>query len=1115
MVDQFLKLPTRYWAFAGLAFCLCLALSTAVVLNLFSYQQQEQKHQTDTLADLHAKGLQDHLIRSFSVADALAGVVRFTNGEFNDFQGFSTELLRNYPGVSMLALAPGGVVDMIAPLEGSQENLGRDLFTDPDTSRDAWLAVEREELTISSRVTLADGREVIVGRVPVYLEDDHQREFWGLVSVLIRISGLLETADLQHLREQGYAYQLLRLDTLSGDYEIVLSSHDALSGNYMTGDFELTNSRWQLRIEQEAEGSMPYLLIWMSTALLISLLLAYLVLSLLRVRWQREHLEHEVVMRTATIEEGRQRTEGIVLAIPDLLFEMDREGTYLTYYSAPERLEAPFSQLRGRTVSEVFTDRASADAVLAALQEADRQGWSTGQRICLPVDESQRWFELSVARKPGAEPPVFVVLSRDISLRIKAEQAARDNLARYEAQISATNTGAWEYDTHRNILYCNDEYFSLLGMKADDLTAVQRSDIWYVWVRLIHPQDQSRAVRRFVRYMRDQSLDLYEDQVRVRHADGHWVWLLVRGRYIVSVEGERSGRFVGTVMDFSEQVEATERLRLTTRAFEQSTDGFLITDPEQRIIMVNQGFSRITGYSEAEVLGKKPSILSSGRHNRAFYESMWHQIDNEGQWQGEVWNRRKDGTLYPEWLTVTRLLNEQGEVSHYLAVINDITQRKQDEKRIYRLAYYDPLTELPNRPLLEQRATFAFKLAARHERQVALLYIDLDNFKNVNDSLGHETGDTLLVAIAKRLQGSLRDVDTLARLGGDEFMLLLPEVDANVASLKAEDILHLLADPIETQGHELVVTASIGIAMYPDDASDLAGLHTKADIAMYRAKSLGRNTFSFFTPALQTHYVRTLEIENALRRALELNQMSLNYQPQHELVSGRLLGFEALLRWQHPELGQVSPAEFIPVAENSGLILPIGDWVMEQAMAQLARWHAAGHNQLSMAINLSAAQFNAPDLATQVASLLRRHHLPSSSIDLELTETIAMQDPDLAVSIMQELHNLGIGLALDDFGTGYSSLSYLKRYELQTLKIDQSFIRHLSANNDDAAIVSVTINLARSLGMRTLAEGVETSEQLRILRLQGCDIAQGYLFSRPLAEPQATTYITSYEVLSP
>ena len=1113
MVDQFSKLPLRYWAYAGLAFCLSLALAAAIVLNLHDYHQQEGQREAKALVGLHANGLQDHLTRAFSVADALAGVVRFTNGEFNDFERFSAELIRNFSDIAFIALAPQGVVNMIAPLEGNEANIGRDLFAGQEISRDVWLAVDQESLAVSGLVTLADGQKVIVGRVPVFLEDDQVRRFWGLVSVGVSLQSLALAADLHHLDERGFGYQLVRLDQ-EGSPETVLSNRDGLSANVVGVDFNLHHSHWQLWVEQSPGDDALFVTTRMLLATLISLLFAYLVLSILRVRWQREHLEHEVVQRTATIEQGRQRTEGIIRAIPDLLFEMDSEGTYLAYYSAPERLEVPFSQLRGRKASEVMAAE-SASALQVALQEAALEGWSSGQRLHLPTAVGWCWFELSVARKPGSEPPVFVVLSRNITQRIEAEQAARENLARYQAQVSATNTGAWEYDAHTNTLNCNDEYYALLGLDPDALTRAQRADIWYSWVRLIHPDDRSRAVRRFVRYMLDQSLELYEHQLRVQHADGHWIWLLVRGRFIAGADGGRSGRFVGTVMDFSTQVAATERLRLTTRAFEQSTDGFLITDAGQRIVMVNQGFTRITGYVESEVLGKNPRILSSGRHDKTFYQAMWQEITEQGQWQGEVWNRRKDGSLYPEWLTISRLLDEQGEVSHYLAVINDITQRKQDEERIYRLAYYDPLTALPNRTLLEQRATLALSLASRHRNQVALLYIDLDNFKNVNDSLGHQVGDTLLVELARRLQAILRDEDTLARSGGDEFLLLLPEVDANGASHVADRVLHLMSEPIEAQEHDLVVTGSIGIAMYPDDADDLAGLHTKADIAMYRAKALGRNAFSFFTPALQTHYVRTLEIENALRRALELEQLSLHYQPQHELASGRLIGFEALLRWQHPELGQVSPAEFIPVAENSGLILPIGDWVMQQAMAQLAQWHAAGHTQLSMAINLSAAQFSAQDLAAQVAGLLKQYQLPAGAIELELTETIAMQDPDLAVNIMQQLHHQGISLALDDFGTGYSSLSYLKRYQLQKLKIDQSFVRHLSATNDDAAIVSVTITLARSLGMQTLAEGVETPEQLDFLRQQGCELAQGYLFSRPLPAPQATAYIDSYEVIRP
>ncbi|TVP89271.1 MAG: diguanylate cyclase, partial [Pseudomonadaceae bacterium] len=1007
MVDQFFKLPARYWAFAALAFCLSMALATAIVLNLHIYQQQVQQRQSLALAELHAQGLQDNLVHAFSVADALAGVVRYTRGQFTDFENFSSELLHNFPNVFLIALAPGGVVELIAPLAGNEANLGRDLFADPQTSRDAWFAVDNESLTVTAGVKLADGRDVIVGRTPVYLEDSEERQFWGLVSVLVDVDTLRQATELQHLQEQGFGYQLLRHRPHTDDYEIVVSNKPALASGYVTARFELLNSRWQLRVEHYSDNELPLLAIRLFLGLLISLLLAYLVLSLLRVRWQREYLEHEIKQRTADIEQGRQRTEAIIRAIPDLLFEMDHEGTYLGFYSRPERLEVPFSDLRGRRVEQVMAPD-SAASVMRALAEAEQAGWSSGQRLQLPTDRGQRWFELSVARKPGSLPPVFVVLSRDVTQRIEAEQTARDNLARYQAQVAAANTGAWEFDAHTNTLRCNAEYFALMGLDPEQLTEAQRKDIWYLWVRLIHPDDQQRAVRRFVRYMRDQSLDLYEHQLRVRHADGHWVWLLVRGRYITSAEGQRSGRFVGTVMDFNDQVAATERLRLTTRAFEQSTDGFLITDAEQRILMVNQGFTRITGYPEADVLGRNPSILSSGRHDRAFYLRMWQEIEEQGQWQGEVWNRRKDGSLYPEWLTISRLLDEQGRVSHYLAVISDITQHKQDEERIHKLAYYDLLTGLPNRSLLEQRGLLAFGLAARHRTQLALLYIDLDNFKNVNDSLGHDVGDTLLIVLAQRLQSILRDEDTLARSGGDEFLLLLPDVDANGASHVAERILHLLADPMEAKGHELVVTGSIGIAMCPDDGEDLASLHTKADIAMYRAKALGRNAFSFFTPALQTHYVRTLEIENALRRALELGQMSLHFQPQHELANGRLIGFEALLRWQHPELGQVSPVEFIPIAENSGLILPIGDWVLAEAMAQLGRWYAAGHRHLSMAINLSAAQFQAPDLAEQVAGLLREHGLPAGSIELELTETIAMQDPDEAIRIMQQLHQQGI-----------------------------------------------------------------------------------------------------------
>ncbi|MEN9397492.1 MAG: hypothetical protein RLZ81_2022, partial [Pseudomonadota bacterium] len=542
--------------------------------------------------------------------------------------------------------------------------------------------------------------------------------------------------------------------------------------------------------------------------------------------------------------------------------------------------------------------------------------------------------------------------------------------------------------------------------------------------------------------------------------------------------------------------------RLAAQVFSQSRDGITITDARANVLLVNRAFSAITGYSESEVLGKNPRVLSSGRHGRDFYAAMWQAISTEGMWQGEIWNRRKNGEVYPEWLTINRMNGANGEVTNYVAIFTDITEKKSDEERIKWMAHFDPLTGLPNRALLSDRFMHALSMSQRTAEPLTLMFLDLDHFKNINDSLGHRVGDELLTGLARRMRQQVREQDTVARMGGDEFVLLLPGTDANGAAHLARKLLDSVATPLTVGTHELVVTPSIGIAMFPEDGQDFESLAQHADSAMYRAKQDGRNAYRFFAPEMQAKSVRTLLLEGALRRALKAEQLSLHYQPQFDVQSGRMVGLEALLRWSHPELGAVSPAEFIPVAEKSGLILPIGEWVLRTAIAQLARWLKQGLEPVMMAVNLSAVQFRHPNLPAMVSKLLAEAGLAPKYLELELTEGVATDDPVSAIAIMDDLHARGVRLSIDDFGTGYSSLSYLKRFPVYKLKIDQSFVRDITVDSEDKAIVSAIINMARSLGLQTIAEGVETAEQLAFLRAQGCDEAQGYHCSRPLPAEQ-------------
>ncbi len=551
--------------------------------------------------------------------------------------------------------------------------------------------------------------------------------------------------------------------------------------------------------------------------------------------------------------------------------------------------------------------------------------------------------------------------------------------------------------------------------------------------------------------------------------------------------------------ELSEGKKETEsQLRLSAKVFEQSHEGIVITDANVNVVSVNPAFVEVTGYDIAEVLGKNPRVLASGRHPIEFYKTMWQMLLDTGYWQGEIWNRRKDGSIFPEWLSITRVLDNQGTLTNYIGVFSDITQRKLAEEKIHQMTHYDLLTALPNRSLLMDRVVQSIHRSERSGDVFALMFIDLDHFKNINDTLGHGFGDDLLVELANRLKEAVREQDTVSRPGGDEFILLLPGTGATGAAHVAEKLLHVIAKPYVLQGYELIITASIGIAVYPTDGNDLNSLSRCADIAMYRAKQAGRNTYQFFTPEMQYRSNRYLMMETGLHWALERNELFLQYQPQVSLENGSIVGVEALLRWRHPELGLISPSEFIPMAEDSGLILPIGEWVLRTAIHQMKHWLDIGLPPMMMAVNLSAVQFRQTSLPQLVAKILETEGLPPQYLELELTESMAMHEPEIAISMLDSLHRLGVRISIDDFGTGYSSLAYLKRFQIDKLKIDQSFVRDIASDSDDEAIVDAVISLAKSMKLHTIAEGVENEQQLQFLRDKNCEEIQGFYLSRPM-----------------
>lgn len=711
---------------------------------------------------------------------------------------------------------------------------------------------------------------------------------------------------------------------------------------------------------------------------------------------------------------------------------------------------------------------------------------NTGSRETEILAEALR----HAANDVGQREQALALLNSELEQRVdtRTEELHKREKSLANAQRIAS-LGSWDWDLEQNHIVWSDEIYRIFGFNPRVIEGTLS-----IFFERVHPDDRAmvdetikNAIRQQDGFEMEYRLLLPGDNQRVIHAEGE----------IIRDSAGKAIALHGTVLDITNRKQAENHSRLLASVFEHSLEGILITDLELKIIDVNPAFSRITGYAAEEAIGKTPKILSSGWHDDEHYQEIWRSLKECGRWQGEMNDRRKSGEIYTEWLTISCIYDDKGQPVNYVGVMNDITEKKTAEQRILRLAYYDSLTELANRRLFEDRLEQTLRLSRRKAKTVSVFYIDLDRFKPINDSLGHKAGDMLLKQVALRLLDCVRESDTVARLGGDEFAIILEDIDQLEVSHLAQTINKRLEQSYSLEGSEVFIGASIGISMFPNDGADSTSLVKHADIAMYRAKELGRNTYQFYLPEMNAGVEERLFLENALRYAIDRGELSLHYQPQVRLSDGKYMGAEALLRWQHPELGNVSPICFIPIAEDSGLINDIGRWVLEQACQQRQAWHHLVDDDFRIAVNLSARQFNT-NVVSMVEDVLQRTGLEARYLDLEITESMVMQDADSAVHVLVALNELGVRVSIDDFGTGYSSLSYLKRFPLQKLKVDRSFITELPQNEEDAAITKAVIAMAKTLGLDVIAEGAETLEQIRFLNEQGCNQVQGYYCSRPL-----------------
>ncbi len=687
----------------------------------------------------------------------------------------------------------------------------------------------------------------------------------------------------------------------------------------------------------------------------------------------------------------------------------------------------------------------------------------------------------------GAKPAVLVVV-RDITPFKQAQRQLQLSEEKFAKAFHASPDGLTISRVRDGvILEVNEGFCRITGYTEKQCMARSTLELG-IWADLNERQTMIRRIKRHG--------SIHEFRVRIRGSEGN-IRLCELSAHPVLIDGEDCMLTISR--DVTERQHMQEKLHLAATVFESTAEGVLITDTRQRIHAVNRAFSEITGYSEAEAIGHTPRLLASGQHDSAFYAAMWHQLTAEGHWQGEIYNRRKNGDIYPSWLTISAVRNKDDLITHFVAVFADISSLKHAQARLDYQAHHDPLTGLPNRTLFENRLQTALLHSEESGSLGAVLFLDLDRFKHINDSLGHPVGDLLLKGIAQRLKEHLRDIDTVARLGGDEFIVLLPGLlqPSDAVSI-ANKLLACFSAPFQAGEHEFFISSSIGCSLFPTDGTDVATLVKNADAAMYRSKAKGRNRVESYTRDLTSQASERIALEQELRRALDRNELSLSFQPKTSLHTNTMVGAEALIRWSHPTFGEVPPEHFIPLAEENGMILQIGDWVIEQACLQMHAWRKTHKPFGPLSVNLAGAQLRQPHLVTRIEQLLADNGLEPGCLQLEITENFIMSQTQEALAVLHKLKKLGVQLAIDDFGTGYSSLSYLKRLPLDILKIDQSFVRGLPEDTHDAAIVRAIIALGRSMQLTVIAEGVENSEQQQFLAAEGCEQMQGYIVSLPL-----------------
>ena len=701
----------------------------------------------------------------------------------------------------------------------------------------------------------------------------------------------------------------------------------------------------------------------------------------------------------------------------------------------------------------------------------------------------------------------FIVLRYHNQQKILQQADAQIRLERLQLALEASQEALWDWSLNQTEdVFFSEAYCNILGFSQAEFGHNQQA-----WQNRLLPEERERIYRNVMRFIAE-GKGHYDSTYRMLHRDNSQRWIHSRGALIKNTQGQPV-RFIGIARDITQQRATEERLKQAMAVFECTHEGVLITDHTNTIVHINPAFSHITGYSENDVLGQTPRMFKSGRHSSEFYQSMWKTLDSQDQWSGEIWNRRKNGEILPQYQTIRLIRDENGFVSHNVAIFTDISILKDSQSELNYLSLYDPLTGLANRSHLYERLKTSLRTAIEAKRDHVVFLIDLDHFKNINESLGHSLGDQLLQAVAQRIAKNITNQCILARIGGDEFVVICESAHTpSEAAVMAQKIIAVSKEPFMLNNNELFISASVGICLFPKAGNSVEDIMRNADSALTKAKASGRETFAFYSSELTAQAFQRIRIASELRYALENEGLLVYYQPIYAMDTKKLVGCEALVRWNHAERGLIAPNDFIPIAEENGLIRLIDEWVLHHACSQMQKWLSAGVDLKFIAVNISSRSLSKDSLAQQVANTLRDTQLAPEQLELEVTESAIMEDPESADIVLRQLREMGVRIAVDDFGTGYSSLARLRSLTLDKLKIDQSFISNLLDAKEDQAIVCAILALGASIGVEVQAEGIETAEQLEFLQTHNCPLGQGYFFGRPMPTADFESLISNSDI---